>query len=177
MTIELTSRLLRSDSAVGTWTLDPARSTVRLLQKGLWGLGTVKLTFTDFQGSGEIGAGHSVTGIVTLGSASIDSKNPTRDGHLRGARFLDAEKHPEIAMIVKSARPAGPAIELAGELVIKGVREPVTLTAEVAALTADTLTAHVTGRVDRHRFGVSGNQLGMIVGRTTIDADAVFTRA
>ncbi|GAA5193623.1 YceI family protein [Rugosimonospora acidiphila] len=177
MTTELISRLLQSDTAVGSWTLDPARTTVRISHKTLWGMATVKGAFADVRGAGELGSDHSVTGTITVGAASIDTKNATRDTHLRSARFLDVERYPDIVVTVKSARTTGEAIELSGELTIKGVREPVTLIVEITALARTTLAAHVTGRVDRHRFGVSGNQLGMIIGPATIDVDAVFTRA
>lgn len=176
MTSGLTSRLLQSDTAVGSWTLDPARTTVGISHKTFWGMGTVQATFADVRGHGDIGADHSVTGVVTVAAASIDTKHGTRDGHLRGGRFLDAENHPDIVMTVHSARAADAALELTGELTIKGVREPVKLNAEITDLSRNTLTAHITGSVDRHRFGVSGNQLGMIVGPATIDVHAVFSR-
>ncbi|GIF50393.1 polyisoprenoid-binding protein YceI [Asanoa ferruginea] len=177
MTTELTARLLEPDAVVGSWALDPARTKVRISHQTLWGMGTVRGAFADVRGGGELGPDHSLTGVVTVGAASIDTGNATRDKHLRGPRFLAAEKHPDIVMTVRSARTSGSTVELAGELMIKGVREPVTLTAEITASTGTTLAAHVTGSVDRHRFGVSGNQLGMIVGPTTVDVDAVFTRA
>ena len=176
MTPALTQRLLQADTAVGSWTLDPARTTVRITHKTLWGMGTVKAVFADVHGGGELRSDHSVTGVITVGAASIDTKHAKRDGHLRSAKFLDVEKHPSIVMTVQSARTSGTALELVGEMAIKGVREPVTLTAEITELTGSTLAAHVSGSVDRHRFGVSGNQLGMITGPATIDVDAVFTR-
>ncbi|GGJ92531.1 hypothetical protein GCM10011583_25000 [Streptomyces camponoticapitis] len=49
--------------------------------------------------------------------------------------------------------------------------------AEITELRGSTLAVHVTGSVDRHRFGVSGNQLGMITGLAAIDVDAGFSRA
>lgn len=60
---------------------------------------------------------------------------------------------------------------------VKSVREPVTLSAQITELTPSTLAVHITGSVDRHRFGVSGNQMGMITGPATLDIDAVFARA
>jgi polyisoprenoid-binding protein YceI len=140
-------------------------------------MGTVKAAFADVHGGGELRSDHSVTGVITVGAASVDTKHVKRDAHLRGAKFLDVEKYPSIVMTVQSARTSGTALELAGEMAIKGVREPVTLTAEITELTRSTLAAHVSGSVDRHRFGVSGNQMGMITGSATIDVDAVFTRA
>ncbi|GAB2829768.1 hypothetical protein GCM10027176_37690 [Actinoallomurus bryophytorum] len=59
-----------------------------------------------------------------MGAASIDTGHGKRDTHLRGRRFLDVEKYPSIVMTVQSARTSGTALELAGEMAIKGVREP-----------------------------------------------------
>ncbi|GAB2829761.1 hypothetical protein GCM10027176_37680 [Actinoallomurus bryophytorum] len=64
MTPVLTQRLLQSDTAVGFWTLDPARTTVRITHKTFWGMGTVKAAFADVQGGGEIRSDHSVTDVI-----------------------------------------------------------------------------------------------------------------
>lgn len=177
MTRDLPQRLLESDTAVGSWTLDPSRTKVRIIHKTWWGMGSVKAEFAEVQGGGELGSDQSVTGVVTVAAASIDTKHPTRDKHLRSPKFLDVEKYPNIVMTVRSAQASGAGLELAGELTVKDVREPVTLTGEITKQAADTLAVHITGSIDRHRFGVSGNQIGMIVGSATIDVDAVFNRA
>ncbi|WP_375502244.1 YceI family protein [uncultured Jatrophihabitans sp.] len=169
--------LLTSDAAVGRWTLDPARTQVRITHKTFWGLGSVKGVFTEVSGHGEISAEHGVTGAITVAAASIDTNNAKRDKHLRSADFFDAETHPTFVITVHSAAQVGEHLELSSELTARGVREPITLTAEVSNLDTDTLSAHVTGSVDRNRFGISGNQLGMIKDISVLDVDAVFTRA
>jgi polyisoprenoid-binding protein YceI len=176
MTQARTHTLLQSDVAVGTWTLDPARATVRITHKTLWGLMTVKGTFSDVHGGGEIAPDRSVTGTITVGAASVDTKNTKRDTHLRSAEFFDVDAHPSFVVTVHSVSAAGEHLQLAGELVVKDIREPITLTAEITDLGSDTIAVHVTGAVDRQRYGLSFNQLGMIKGLTGLDIDAVFTR-
>lgn len=173
----LSQTLLSSDAAVGRWTLDPTRTRVGVRNGTFWGLVKVKGTFTGVTGSGEIDADHQVTGTITVDAASIDTGNAKRDTHLRSADFFDAEAHPTFVLTVHSVTAAGDHLDVSGELAIKNVSAPVTLSADVTGPDADTLAVHITGSIDRHRFGVTGNQLGMITGRTDLDVDAVFTRA
>ena len=177
MTRALTQSLLQSDAGVGSWSVDPARTTVRITHKTMWGLMTVKGVFTDVSGGGEITPEHSISGVISVGAESVDTKNAKRDKHLRGAEFFDVGNHPHFVVNIHSASMSGENLELAGELVIKGVREPLTLAAEITNLDASTLAVHITGTVDRLRFGLSFNQMGMIKGLTGLDIDAVFTRA
>ena len=173
----LTQTLLTSDVAVGRWTLDPSRTEVRIKHATFWGLMKVKGVFTGVTGSGEITPEHGVTGTITVDAASIDTGNVKRDTHLRSADFFEVAAHPAFVLTVQSAAVVGDHLEVIGELEIKGVREPITLAAQVTGLDAGTLAVHITGSLDRHRFGVTGNQLGMITGPTALDIEAVFTRA
>src|SRR5450755_3768486 len=74
---------LADGSLAGTWTLDPARSTVALKSKAMWGLSAVKGTFTDVTGAGAVSPTGEVTGQITVATASLDTKNARRDKHLR----------------------------------------------------------------------------------------------
>src|SRR5690348_7090341 len=111
----------------GTWQLDPAASTVGLRHKTMWGLVTVKGTFTAVSGRGEVRPDGSATGTVTLDAASLDTKSAKRDTHLRSADFFDADHHPEITLAVRGAdRLDGDGVRVTGQLTVRGISRPLT---------------------------------------------------
>ncbi|MEV8556468.1 YceI family protein [Streptomyces sp. NPDC051917] len=161
----------------GTWQLDPAASTVGLRHKTMWGLVTVKGTFTAVAGGGEVRADGSATGTVTLEAASVDTKHAKRDTHLRSADFLDADNHPEITFAVRGAeRLDGDGVRVTGQLTVRGISRPVTFTARLTDAAAAALTLDAEFTVDRDQFGMGWNQLGMMRGLTTVSARLRFAR-
>jgi polyisoprenoid-binding protein YceI len=167
---------LTTDSAVGHWVLDEKASTIGIANKGLWGLVTVHVRFAEVTGSANIGPGGALTGVVTIVTASLNSKNKIRDGHLRSAGFLAVERYPEITVRVPSTTVTGAEVRLPVELTVKETTEPLEVVAHVTAATEDTITGTVEVVLDRHRFGVTGNTFGSVVGLTTVTADLVFRR-
>ncbi|WP_031169076.1 YceI family protein [Streptomyces durhamensis] len=161
----------------GTWQLDPAASTVGLRHKTFWGLVTVKGAFATVAGSGEVGPDGSATGTVTLDAASLDTGHTKRDTHLRSADFLDTDNHPEITFAVRGAdRLDGDQARIAGQLTVRGVSRPLSVTARLSDATADALTLETEFSVDRDQFGMGWNQLGMMRGLTAVTARLRFTR-
>jgi polyisoprenoid-binding protein YceI len=161
----------------GLWQLDAAASTVALRHKTMWNLVTVKGTFTAVGGQGEVSADGSATGTITLDVASLDTKNKKRDEHLRSADFFNAAEHPEITFAVRSAKAgAGDSVEVSGQLTVRGISRPQTLTARLAGADADALTLEAEFTVDRAEFGLGWNQMGMIRGLTTVTAALRFVR-
>ena len=99
--------LLADAALAGNWTLDPSRSTVSLRSKSMWGLAPVKGVFRQASGQGTVSPAGDVSGTVTVGAASIDTKNKKRDTHLRSADFFDSDTYPDITVTVDQAgRPA-----------------------------------------------------------------------
>ncbi|MGW1749270.1 YceI family protein [Streptomyces sp. NPDC002092] len=161
----------------GVWQLDAAASTVALRHKTMWGLVTVKGTFDAVGGQGEVQPDGSATGTLTLDAATLDTKNKKRDEHLRSADFFDTENHPEITFAVRSAKAgAGDTVEVSGQLTVRGISRPQTLTARLSGADADALTLDTEFTVDRGEFGLGWNQLGMIRGLTTVAATLRFVR-
>ncbi|MPY63242.1 YceI family protein [Streptomyces spongiae] len=162
----------------GTWQLDPARSTVGVQHRTMWGLVNVKGTFTGLTGEGEVGADGSATGSITLEAASLDTKNAKRDTHLRSADFFDADRHPELTFVVRGATPgADGAVQVTGQLTVRGISRPQSFTARVAEASAEAVTLTAEFTVDREQFGMAWNQLGMMRGRTAVTASLRFARA
>ncbi|GLW48224.1 hypothetical protein Stsp02_38860 [Streptomyces sp. NBRC 14336] len=161
----------------GLWQLDPTATTVALKHRTMWGLVTVKGTFTGVAGQGEVRPDGTAVGQVTLDAASLDTKNAKRDEHLRSAHFLDTANHPELTFAVRGAEAAADGtVRVDGQLTVRGVSRPVTVTARLAGAGADTVTLETEFTVDREEFGMTWNQLGMMRGPATVTAALRFTR-
>ncbi|GAB2903085.1 YceI family protein [Streptomyces mayteni] len=162
----------------GTWQLDPAASRVGISHRTMWGLVNVKGAFATVGGRGEVTADGSAAGVVTLDAASLDTGHAKRDEHLRSADFFDAEQHPEITLAVDGAERTGDdTVRATGQLTVRGVSRPITVTATLADVADDALTLNTEFIVDRGEFGMVWNQLGMMRGLTTVTAALRFTRA
>ncbi|MEU4872216.1 YceI family protein [Streptomyces sp. NPDC021608] len=161
----------------GQWQLDAGASTVALKQKTMWSLVTVKGDFTAVTGGGEVAADGSVTGALTLAVASLDTKNAKRDAHLRGPDFFDADNHPEITFVVRSAEVGADAtVKVSGQLTVRGISRPQSFIARLTRADADAVTLEAEFTVDRSEFGLGWNQLGMLRGLTAVTAALRFTR-
>lgn len=69
---------------------------------------------------------------IRLKVVSVDTANSGRDDHLRSEEYFDAEKHPQITFKSKSAKKAGgSALEVSGDLTLRGVTKPLTATVEL----------------------------------------------
>lgn len=159
----------------GSWSLDPARSQVRLATKSMWGLVPVKGVFGQVSGSGTVSAAGEVSGALTVVAGSIDTKIKKRDDHLRSADFLDTASHPGIIFTVKAITPALGGVTVTGALTVRGTTRQVVFGAAVSGDdTKVTLDAELP--VNRADYGVTFNQLGMMAMNSTITIHAVFIR-
>jgi polyisoprenoid-binding protein YceI len=168
------------DSAVAgpsTWSLDAAHSSATFRHKTIWGLATVRGTFSDLAGSAEILADGSARGRLDIGVASLDSKNAKRDKHLKSADFFNVETTPRIVVDVQRATRAGSSVTASGELTANGITRPLDFTATVVEATPDAITLRAEVEVDRANFGMNWNQMGMLKGLATVSVVARFTRS
>lgn len=170
--------VLRDPSVTGPWTLAPDRSSVRFTNKTLWGLVKVNGSFTEVTGAGHVAADGVVTGRLSIRAESVQTGIGKRDEHLRTPDFFDAANCPEIVIDIAGATPVGEhTVDLAATLCVRGTTLPLPLQATVTRLANDTI--HIVGRttIDRTRWGVSGNMLGMIPTTTALVADTTFVKA
>ena len=159
----------------GSWTLDAARSQVRLATKSMWGMVPVKGVFGQVSGSGTVTEAGVVTGTLTVGAGSIDTKIKKRDDHLRSADFFDAANYPDITFTVETITPAPGGVTVAGGLTVRGTTRQVSFGAAVSGADAEvTLDAEL--HVNRADYGLTFNQLGMMGMKSAITIHAVFTR-
>jgi polyisoprenoid-binding protein YceI len=130
---------------------------------------------------------------VSIDARGLDSREPKRDEHLRSADFLDVANHPAVTFRSTAVEaPSGPAGELriTGDLTIRDVTRPVTLTVEgLAPAIKDPwgnrrrgVSAHA--RISRKEWGLTWNMVieagGVGVGDEVaieIDAEIVARKA
>lgn len=164
-------------ASTGTWTVDAGQSTVVAKAKSMWGLVPVKVRFTEFNGDGQIASPQTVSGRLDIKAASLQTGIRKRDDHLRSADFFEAEKFPDINVVVTGAEAsASDTLDLRADLTIKGVTKPVTLKAKVAPVGDGGMRVSTQATVNRQDFGVDGNLVGMIGDNATIAGDVVFRR-
>src|SRR5215210_5539413 len=148
----------------GTWTVDPAHSTVGFSVKHL-GIATVRGQFEDFEGTLEIGDELSSSRAYgTVKGASISTNDAGRDEHLRSADFFGVEANPELGFEYTAIRQLDDdTFEIEGDLTMNGVTKPVTLS-EVAAGTEtdpwgnDRVGLEVIGQLNRGDWNMTFNQ-------------------
>ncbi len=113
----------------GTWNIDPGHSEVTFVIRHL--MTKVRGTFTDFTGSVQIAEELAEsTATAEIKVASIDTRNPDRDAHVRTSDVLDVEKFPTMTFATKGVRAEDGEYLLDGELTIKDVTRPITPTVE-----------------------------------------------
>lgn len=150
---------------MATWHLDPKHTSVEFSVKHL-GVSWVKGRFMDFSADISFDPAQPEQGSVgaRLTTASIWTGDDSRDNHLRSADFFDAEHHPEITFRAdRIQKTEEGTYEAAGELTMRGVKKPVTLTVqpgEVREMPRDDGTETrmgftATAKVNRHDYGIS----------------------
>ena len=167
--------LIQDGNLAGSWTLDTARSEVRLKSRSMWGLAPVNGVFREVTGNGTVSAAGDVTGTIMVAARSVDTKNKKRDEHLRSADFFDAANHPDITFTVDGIKPGNGGVRVTGSLAVRGRTRPVSFDAMISSADGETwLDGEV--QVNRADFGLTWNQMGMASMRNTITVHAVFTR-
>jgi len=162
-------------SKTSTWMIDTAHTGVEFSVRHLM-IATVKGRFGDVSGTVELDPSDPTTARieVTIGTASVDTRVPDRDKHLRSADFFDVEKFPAMTYRSRRVEPiGGNEYRIIGDLTIKGVTREVPLTAEFLGQARDPwgnekIAATATDKINRHDFGLDWNAAletgGVLVG-------------
>jgi polyisoprenoid-binding protein YceI len=149
-----------------TWAIDPVHSSVEFAVRHLM-ITTVKGRFTDVQGTVVLDEANpaGASAEITIGAASIDTREPQRDAHLRSADFFDAEKFPTLTFRSTSVRNVtGDGFTLVGDLTIHGVTREAALEVTPEGRTMDPWGGERAGysattKIKRSDFGLTWNQL------------------
>ena len=144
----------------GTWNLDPVHSRVDFEVSYL--AGTFKGHFNEIAAELTVD-GERATLEGTTNVASIDVNEENLSAHLQSPDFFDAEQYPELRFTAEDSGLDGDGkVSVDGELTIKGVTQPVTVTGTVTAPMADPygterIGLNLTTKVDRTNFGINWN--------------------
>jgi polyisoprenoid-binding protein YceI len=172
----------------GTWMLDPGHAEVGFVGRHFL-LTKVRGRFPGVRGTVTVAPEPGESHVsVTIDMASVNSGDETRDAHLRSADFFDVERHGTATYESTSVQWDGTAGTMTGDLTIKGVRRPVTLTVDYVGHARDpwgndraVFSAH--GRVDREDWGLTWNMPldrgGLLVSKEielVIEAELILQR-
>jgi polyisoprenoid-binding protein YceI len=147
---------------MGTWLLDPYHTQVEFSAKH-FGMMTVRGHFAEVAATGDIDPEHPEASSVqaTIQTASIRTSNEMRDNDVRSASFLDTDTYPVITFRSSGVEAAGPGqYTLTGDLTIKGVTRPVSLTVtrygEIndPGMMGHRISYGARGQINRTDFGV-----------------------
>lgn len=169
----------------GTWTIDPAHSEVAFSVRHL-AISKVKGTFDNFDvtvvTADEI---ENSTVEASIEIASVNTGQEGRDQHLRTGDFFAADEFPQMTFRSTGITVKGDDLLVDGELTLRGVTKPVTLTAEFGGITTDgygqtKAGGSATTKINRLDFGVNWNAAleagGFTLGdEVTINLELQFT--
>jgi polyisoprenoid-binding protein YceI len=171
------------------WQIDPAHTSVEFGVRHLM-ISTVKGRFSDINGTVTLDPSEpSAASVeVTIGTASVDTRQEQRDAHLRSPDFFDVEKWPVITF--RGNRVEGDTegdFELFGDLTIRDVTRPIVLDVTKEGQGGDPwgnqrVAYSAKTKIDRRDFGLTYNQAletgGVVVGEEVrISVDVEFTAA
>jgi polyisoprenoid-binding protein YceI len=170
------------------WQIDPAHSAAHFSVRHLM-ISNVRGEFTNIGGSAVIDTSNPSNSSVevTIQAASLSTREPQRDEHLRSADFFDVAKYPTLIFKSRRVEPKGAEFfRLVGDLTIHGVTNEVTLDIEGPTPSIKdpwgNVRAGVTGttKINRKDFGLAWNAVteagGVVVGdevKITIEAELI----
>ena len=137
--IHMSTTTAPTTTATGTYAIDPTHSRVGFVARHAM-ITKVRGSFNDFAGTGYFDATDPTKSHLelTIQAASIDTRNPDRDGHLRSNDFFDMEAHPELRFVSTAVeRVDDDTFRVTGDLTIKGITNPVTVDFELAGTAVD----------------------------------------
>lgn len=169
--------LLHDPDMAGVWSLVQDRSAITFKIGNMWGLVNVKGRFTDFTGDGQLTGKGAVFGRVDIRASSLDTGIGRRDKHLRSADFFDVDRFGEISVVVTAVHPTkGKAADVRADFTIKGITAGLPLPVTISELDDGSIRIAGETKIDRARFDLGWNRLGMIGSTATAAAEVIFVR-
>ncbi len=173
-------------AVAGTWTIDQSHTNLGFQVRHAM-IAKVRGNFADFSGSFTIDGANPAasTAELTIQTASINTGNADRDGHLKSPDFFDAEKNPTITFTSTGVEVKGDDIVVTGDLTINGVTKSVAVNYELTGTSVDPWGNTRVGfegeaKINRKDFGLTWNAAletgGVMVGdeiKLALDVEAV----
>ena len=123
---------------VGIWEIDPSHQSFEFIARHL--MAKVRGRFPGVSGAATIAeVPEESTLEIEIDANSIDTKDETRDAHMRSDDFFGVEEHPTISFRSTAVRPGEGENEwkVDGDLTIKGTTRPVTVDVEFLGAATD----------------------------------------
>lgn len=173
--------------AATTWRIDPAHTHVEFAVKHMM-IATVKGRFAEVSGTVKLSGDDQrpLSAEIEIEAASLDTREPDRDTHLRSADFLEVETFPKITFRSTEVEAVDDThLRLTGDLTIHGITREVTLDGTDEGRGKDPWGGERAGfsavtKVDRRDFDLTWNQAletgGILVGnevRISLEVEAV----
>jgi polyisoprenoid-binding protein YceI len=165
----------------GTYSVDRVHSSVAF-EVEYMGIGTFGGAVSDFEARLANGR---LTGAARI--ASLEVKDENLRAHLLSPEFFDAERHPEVSFSTGEANVDGDRVTFEGEIKIKGVARPATLTGTIVGPKTDPYGNERYGlkletTVDRTEFGILWNAdmpngTKALADEVTLKADLALVKA
>jgi len=158
-----------------SWQIDQAHSHIQFAVRHMM-ISTVRGEFEKFNGTIDFDPENPEQSQVSvrIDAASINTRQPDRDNHLRSADFLNVEEYPVLLFESKRIERLGDNRgRVVGDLTIRGVTREVVLDVEYAGMARSpwgTTSAgfSATTTLDRKEWGLTWNQAletgGVLVG-------------
>jgi polyisoprenoid-binding protein YceI len=171
----------------GTWSVDAGHSAVAFSARHLM-VAKVRGSFDQFVGTITVGENpleSKVEAVVQI--ASINTKDDSRDGHLKSPDFFDAEQFPTMSLVSTGIEARGADYVLHADLTIKGVTKAVDFDLAFDGVVADPWGNTKAGftaetEINRKDFGLEWNVAletgGVLVGekvKITLEIEALKT--
>lgn len=177
---------LPSGITPGLWTLDMSHSEIGFTVRHA-GISKVRGRFTDASAEAKIGRSLVDASLhATVKTASFDSGDANRDGHVKGPDFFDVENFPEMTFRATSVEGDGEDYTLTGDLTIRGITKPIELEVEFTGVAVDPFGATRAGfsaeaEISRKEFGLTWNAVletgGLLVSdKVRINVEAALVK-
>jgi len=177
-------------ATTSTWNIDPVHSVAEFKVKHMM-ISNVKGQFTSVKGTLVLDETDLTKSQVEtfIDVASITTRDPQRDAHLKSADFLDVEKFPALSFkSTRISRSGDGELAVTGDLTIHGVTRNVTFAVEGPTPPAKDpwgntrLGLSATTKISRKDFGLTWNAAletgGILVGEeVTITLDVQYIKA
>src|SRR5262245_7182423 len=140
----------------GTYAVDRVHSSVAF-EVEYMGIGPFGGTVKEFEATLEDGR---LSGSARI--ESLETKDENLYAHLMSPEFFDAERYPVVSFSTETASREGSNVTLEGEITIKGVTQPATLTGTIVGPKTDPYGNERYGlklgtTIDRTAFGITWN--------------------
>ncbi|OAK53079.1 YceI family protein [Rhodococcoides kyotonense] len=155
----MTASIALPELAPGTWTIDPAHSTIGFTVRHLM-VSKVRGRFQNFSGAVTVAEDGTPSVNAEIDVASITTDNEQRDGHLKTADFFEVEKFPTATFTSTSVKADGGDFVVTGDFTLHGVTKSVDLKLEFNGVNPGMGAGPVAGFeattiLNRKDFGIS----------------------